>query len=483
MIQYVSNLGTVAPVDLETAILDGFAQDGGLYVPTEIPRVTLDQLRSWSGLSYQDLAFEILSLYIDRSVVDEKTLQQLLHNSFSNFDHPDVVPVVSMGPYRDIQVMELFHGPTQSFKDVAMGFLVNLVDFFLKRRGEQKTIVVATTGDTGPAAGFAAAGKESLDAWLLYPKGMITPEQERQMTTLSAANVHPVGVSGCPDGGDDLDLVIAELFGDEGFKNRLQLSSVNSINWGRVMMQTVHYFYGYLQVAKEVGEPVTFSVPSGAFGNLYAGSLAREMGLPVGRFICANNQNACLHRIFSEGQFLKADLISCVSSAIDIVVPYNFWRFLYFTMGQDPVQLSAWYREFRETGQVKFDPESHEKIREGYVSFSLDDSETLETIGTVFRDTGYLLDPHGGVAVGAAQQYLQREHDRVLCLCTAHPAKFPAIIQNAIGKNSSLPPAAFHPSLERAKTLQEKVHHFTHEGLLVQLQEAMVAHTSIPISH
>jgi threonine synthase len=248
------------------------------------------------------------------------------------------------------------------------------------------------------------------------------------------------------------------------------------------MMQTVHYFYGYLQVAKEVGEPVTFSVPSGAFGNLYAGSLAREMGLPVGRFICANNQNACLHRIFSEGQFLKADLISCASSAIDIVVPYNFWRFLYFTIGQDPVKVSTWVREFRERGKVQFDPSSHQKIREGFVSYSLDDEETLATIGSVFRESGYLLDPHGAVAVAAALHYSKKEDERVLCLCTAHPAKFPEIIQHAIGKNNSLPAAAFHPTLERAKTLPEKVHHFTHSDLLIQLQEAMVTHTSIPLA-
>ena len=479
MIQYLSNLGGTVPVDFETAILDGFASDGGLYVPDRVPKVSKEHLLSWKGLTYQDLAFEILSLYIDTSIIDQSDLKKIIHDSFSAFDSKEVLPIKCLNTEDQLYVMELFHGPTQSFKDVAMGFLVNLVDYFLKRRKEKMTIIVATTGDTGPAAGFAAANKESLDAWLLYPKGMITQEQERQMTTLSADNVHPVGVSGCPDGGDDLDLVIAKLFTDKDFKQSLNLSSVNSINWGRVMMQTVHYFYGYLQIAREVGEHVTFSVPSGAFGNLFAGSLAREMGLPVGRFVCANNQNACLHRIFSSGLFLKADLISCVSSAIDIVVPYNFWRFLYFAVDQDSSKLSNWVRQFNETGRVQFDELTHKKIQRGFVSCSFDDSATLQTIETVFENYGYLLDPHGSVAVTAVNHIDKEVGERVLCLTTAHPAKFPEIIQKAIGIQKSLPKEACHNTIDLAKNLPEKVHRFNHENLFEKLKESMLLRANL----
>ena len=199
--------------------------------------------------------------------------------------------------------MELFYGPTISFKDIGLAFLVNLVNFFLERKKKHLTIVVATTGDTGPATAYFAAGKSNLDAWVLYPKDKITEEQERQMTTLPHNNIHPVGVSNCPDGGDDLDLVIAKLYANKRFKEKLKLSSVNSINWGRIMMQMVHYFYGYLQVVNEIGERVHMAVPSGGFGNLCAGALARKMGLPITTLISANNKNACLHRIFSQGFF------------------------------------------------------------------------------------------------------------------------------------------------------------------------------------
>ena len=201
--------------------------------------------------------------------------------------------------------MELFYGPTLSFKDVGMSFMVNLVNFFLKRKNEHLSVIVATTGDTGPAAAHFIAGKSNLDGWILYPKGLITEAQERQMTTLPHTNIHPVGVSNCPEGGDDLDVVISQLYADDAFKNKLKLSSVNSLNWGRIMMQTVHYFYGYLRIAKEVGAPVNMAVPSGGFGNLCAGGLARKMGLPIHYLVVANNQNACLNRIFTQGVFSK----------------------------------------------------------------------------------------------------------------------------------------------------------------------------------
>ena len=233
--------------------------------------------------------------------------------------------------------MELFYGSTLSFKDIGLSFLVNLVDFFLKRKKKKLSIIVATTGDTGPAAASYIAGKSTMDAWVLYPKGMITEEQERQMTTLHHSNVHPVGVYNCPEGGDDLDVVIKKLYANHAFKEKVNLSSVNSINWGRIMIQTVHYFYGYLQIADTIGEEICMAVPSGAFGNLCAGGIARKMGLPIKTYIAAQNKNECLKRIFNEGVFSMAPIYETVSSAIDILVPMNFWRYLYFCVDGDAV--------------------------------------------------------------------------------------------------------------------------------------------------
>ncbi len=468
--QYISNKGGGTPVDFETAILDGFAADGGLYVPQHLPQVSFEQLRAWQKLSYVDLAFEILSLFIERSLVSEVALKQLLHNAYSTFSAEMIIPLHPLESREQTYIMELFHGPTLSFKDVGLAFLVNLVDFFLQRRNERLSIIVATTGDTGPATAYFAANRPSLDAWVLYPKDKITEEQERQMTTLGAPNVHPVGVYNCPDGGDDLDVVIAKLYANQDFKEKLKLSSVNSINWGRVMMQTVHYFYGYLQVADEIGEPVHMAVPSGAFGNLCAGSLARMMGLPIHTFVCANNRNACLHRIFSTGVFSKKDIIETPSSAIDILIPYNFWRYLYFATGCNPDKISLWMDNFARTGAVDFTGAYHDRLKAGFSSYSVTDEQTLATIRAIYQEEGYLLDPHGAVALAAADALKHTlPSGKLVCLATAHPAKFPDAIKQALG-GEQLPKAATHESIEQAKR------HCQHVRLCEQphLEEALI---------
>ena len=305
MLKFVSNKGGGEPVDIETAILSGYAPDGGLYVPEHLPQISVEQLEQWKHLSFKELAFEIVSLFIDRSIVSAQELKSIIENAYGTFEKEEVIPIPKLRSRKNTYVMELFYGSTLSFKDVGLSFLVNLVDFFLKRKQERLSVVVATTGDTGPAAASYVAGKSTLDVWVLYPKGLITEEQERQMTTLQQSNVHPVGVYNCQEGADDLDLVIAKLYANQPFKNKVNLSSINSINWGRVMIQTVHYFYGYFQVADKIGEPISMVVPSGAFGNLCAGGLARKMGLPIKNLIVANNKNGCLHRIFTKGIFSK----------------------------------------------------------------------------------------------------------------------------------------------------------------------------------
>jgi threonine synthase len=460
MTHFVSTKGGVAPVDFETAVLQGFAADGGLFVPETIPRISEEQLREWSGLDFVDLAFEILSLFIDRTIISVDELRGLLRDSFNTFEHPDVIPVVSLGTKPNTYILELFHGPTLSFKDVAMGFMVNTVDFFLKRKNDWVSLVVATTGDTGPAAAHASVGKKSIDCWVLYPAGMISQEQERQMTTLEAPNVHAVGVNGCPDGGDDLDRVLARMFADDNLKQQLRLSSVNSINWCRVMVQAVHYFYGYFRVVDRVGEEIVFSVPSGAFGNLFGGYLARTMGLPVKAYICANNQNATLHRALSTGRLTKEDLKPTVSSAIDIVVPYNFWRYLYFVSGRDHGKIRQWMDEFQNQGSVRLDSQTAEEIRQGFISASISDEQTLSTISDVYRSRdGYLLDPHAAVAVAAADTLANTfaADTKIVCLATAHAAKFPDVIREALAVDGELPEQAVHKSIEAAKDLCQHV--------------------------
>ncbi len=473
MIQYISNKGGGTPVDFETAILDGFAIDGGLYVPTTLPAISLEQLKEWRHLGYIDLAFEILSLFIDRSVISELELKRLLQHAYASFEKPTILPIQQLKSRKETYIMELFYGPTLSFKDVGLAFLVNLVDLFLKRKNEHKTLVVATTGDTGPATAFFTAGKSYLSAWVLYPKGLITEEQERQMTTLPNANVHPVGVSDCPDGCDDLDLVIAKLYANIPFKNKVHLSSVNSINWGRIMMQTVHYFYAYLQVVDTIGEEINMSVPSGAFGNLCAGGIARKIGLPVHTFVVANNINACLDRIFSKGVFSKRPIFETPSSAIDILIPYNFWRFLYFCVGEDASKIKKWADEFSATGEVQFDAETQASYAEGFLSSSISDERTLEMIKAIFDRDNYLLDPHGAVALAAADNLkVELEGRKLICLATAHPAKFPQVIKAAL-QLTNLPDKAKHPAIEEAKTKPEKVYLYTHSDLEEKLLKSM----------
>jgi threonine synthase len=476
MTPYISTRGGVAPVDFETAVLQGYAADGGLFVPETIPRISEQQLQEWSTLSFCDLAFEILSLFIDPAIISADELRWLLAGSFDRFDHPEVVPSVKLDTRSNTYILELFHGATLSFKDVAMGFLVNTVDFFLKRKNDWASLVVATTGDTGPAAAHASVGKKSIECWVLYPNGMISEEQARQMTTLDAPNVHAVGVNGCPDGGDDLDLVITRMFADDNLKRQLKLSSVNSINWCRVMVQAVHYFYSYFQVVDRVGEKIVFSVPSGAFGNLFGGYLARTMGLPVKAYICANNQNATLHRALSTGFFTREDLISTVSSAIDIVAPYNFWRYLYFASGRDHGKIRQWMDDFHKQGRVQLDSRTADAIRDGYISAAITDEQTLATMAEVYQGRdGYLLDPHAAVAVAAADTLSNTfaSDTKIVCLATAHPAKFPDVVRKALGGEGELPEQARHASIEGAKELCQHVRLCDCSHLTPALTQAM----------
>ncbi len=453
MIRYISITGNAEPVNFKEALLTGIAADGGFYVPDQLPSINLEQLSSWKSLGYTDLAFEILSLFIEESIIPHKDLQRLIENSFASFNHPEIIPHTYLKD-RNIIVQELFQGPTLSFKDVAMGLVVNLFDYFLRKDNKKMNIIVATSGDTGPAAGYASIGKSTLNTWLLYPRGMITEEQERQMTTNYAPNVHPIGVEGCRNGSNDFDVLIKQLFADEEFKSKTNLSSVNSLNWGRIMMQTVHYYYGYLQNVDRIGDLVDFAVPCGLIGNMAAGVIAREMGLPVDKFIVSTNENTVLNQAITEGIFSKQKEIHVnYSSAIDISVPSNFWRFLYFTTGRNTKRISNWFREYELNGIVEFPHEHVKSFSKGILTNSVTNEQTLETIRDVFEKDGYLLDPHAAVAVCSAKKKEHELGNKVICLATAHPSKFPDVTLKALGR---IPREGTHQSMTNSSKLCQR---------------------------
>ena len=452
-IQYISTLGGSNPVSFAQAIGDGYAADGGLYVPTTLPYVDQRLLQKWQPLSYPELAYEIVSLFLQEEDLPAEMLKNIIQNSFSGFHHPNIIAHYALASNPQLIVQELFHGPSLSFKDIAMGFVVNLFNHFLQQKNQLATIIVATSGDTGPAAASASIAKSHLQTWVLFPTEFITPEQRRQMTTLEAPNVHAVAVSQCPDGSDDLDKVIAHLFSDATFRQKHRLSSVNSINWGRVLFQTVHYFYGYLQNVPHIGDTLDFAVPTGAFGNLCAGSIARMMGLPIDQLIVANNQNDCLAKVFGDGILRKNPVKKCPSSALDISVPLNFWRYLHFIFPERPEKVKTWMSEFQKNGAVVFDEIAFDRLRQGFGTHVVSDKETLATIRHEFQHSDYLLDPHAAVAVTAARAVNRTNQKKTICLATAHPAKFPRVIEKAL--NGYKPPGAHHPSIESQKEKPE----------------------------
>ncbi len=447
MIRYVSTRGGVAPTPFDRVVLEGFAADQGLFVPQRLPRLSVHDLQRLQPLSFPELAGEILSLFIDPASVPRADLDRLVSQSLAAFSTPEILPLRPLAETPDTWIMELFHGPTLSFKDLSMGFLIRVMDYFLEKEGRHLNLLLATTGDTGPAAAHAVAESRFIDCWPLYPAGGISPEQERQMTGLQTDRVHPVRVSGCPDGVNDLDLVIGKIFGDVALKEKLHLSSVNSINWCRVMFQAVHYFYGYFRVCDALDDSVVFSVPCGAFGNMFGGFLARTMGLPISGFVCAVNRNQALETLFSTGLLKQQPLCETLSPAIDIIVPYNFWRYLYYIAGEDPAKTAAWMACFEKTGELQLPPDILEKMSRTHKAISISDETTLATIRRVWATEGYLLDPHSAVALAGAERLSAAfgPAAKTVCLATAHPAKFPAVIGRAV--DYPLPQHAFHPSL------------------------------------
>ncbi|HEX9023346.1 MAG TPA: threonine synthase [Geobacteraceae bacterium] len=430
--RYISTRGGIQPIPFKDAVMMGLATDGGLLLPQSYPRISRDDLAAWRPLSYPQVAFQIISRFVGDIPADD--LRAIIDRSYATFDHPEVTPLV----HKDgVWILELFHGVTLAFKDVALQFLGNVFEYILTERNERLNIVGATSGDTGSAAIHGVRGKKGINIFILHPHGKTSPVQALQMTTVTDANVHNIAIRGTFD--DCQDMVKA-LFNDLEFKEKYSLGAVNSINWARVLAQVVYYVYAWLRVT-EVGErPVSFSVPTGNFGDIFAGYVAKRMGLPIDKLLLATNENNILTRFINDGDYSLARVVSTVSPSMDIQVASNFERYLFHLYGQDPARVRAAMVSLREQGRIGFSDAEMARVREEFCSASVDQARTLETIGSFQRETGYLLDPHTAVGVRAALDLLPDSAARI-CLATAHPAKFSQAVEQATGAPAPVPPA------------------------------------------
>ncbi len=443
--QYMSTRGQTPAMGFQDAVITGLAPDGGLLIPESIPDVR-NQLDHWATLSYQEITFEILRLFVD---LPDDDLQTLIRDSYASFAHPEIAPAVPVG---DIEILELFHGPTLAFKDIALQFLGNFFEYILEHRDQRLNILAATSGDTGSAAIYGVRGKERINIFVMHPKGRVAPLQERQMTTVLDDNVFNLAVEGTFD---DCQGIMKGLFRDLPFKEKYGLGAVNSVNWARVLAQIVYYFSSGLYVlnTRQVSE-VQFAVPTGNFGDILAGYYAAKMGLPVRRLILATNENDILSRCFSKGEYSLGDVVPTISPSMDIQVASNFERYLYYKANGDTARVRQMIHDFESSGRLEIPREADGGVDPLFAAGVGDTESTLATIRRYYEQHNYLLDPHTAVGVAVGEPYHCAEAP-LIALATAHPAKFNQAILDAVGKD-----IARHPYLEAvrdAPTRQDEV--------------------------
>jgi len=416
--KYVSTRGHAPVLGFGDTLLTGLAADGGLYVPESWPTLA----KGWEVVRpYHEVATEVMWPFVDGSI-ERDDLAHMVEEAYATFEHPEVCPVVELG---DLHLLELFWGPTLAFKDVALQIVGRLFDHELTRRGERATIVVATSGDTGSAAIEACVGRETLDIVVLHPAGRVSDVQRRQMTTVEAPNVHNVAIEGTFD--DCQDLVKA-MFADISFRDRVRLSAMNSINWARVMAQIVYY----VTTAARLGR-CSFTVPSGNFGNIFAGWIAERMGVPVDQLVIGSNRNDILARWAGSGALVAEAVVPTLSPSMDIQVSSNHERLLFELLGRDGDRTSELLGRFRGIGSVEAPRDQR------FDAASIDDEQTLAIIRDVHDRTGMLVDPHTAVGIGAARATRRDPDVPMICLATAHPAKFPDAVEQATGIRPALP--------------------------------------------
>lgn len=415
---YISTRGAAPALNFEEVILAGLAEDGGLYVPVSLPEFSHKEIASWASLDYSELMFKIIQPFIDGEIADSD-VKAIIAKAYVGFRHEAIAPLVQTG--RNEWILELFHGPTLAFKDFALQFLGHLLDFILAKRQQRVTVLGATSGDTGSAAIEGCRHCENIDIFILHPHNRVSDVQRQQMTTVLADNVFNIAVDG---NFDDCQNIVKKCFRDQSFlQPGNQLVAVNSINWARIMAQIVYYFYAALAV----GGPhraVSFSVPTGNFGDIYAGYLAQKMGLPIKQLIIATNQNDILHRCIAANDHSKQALQHTLSPSMDIMVSSNFERMLFDLYDRDGSDIRQLMQDFK-SGEMKLDEKVLMHARKIFSSRAVLDDEMLKTLAKVFHRSGYLCDPHTAIGVAAARAERQDRVTPMICLATAHPAKFP----------------------------------------------------------
>ncbi|MFT5320286.1 MAG: threonine synthase [Pseudohongiellaceae bacterium] len=430
--RYISTRGKSPAQSFEDVLLTGLAPDGGLYIPETVPQVSREQMLSWKNLGYAELAFEIISLYAADSMPKDD-LREIINETYKVFSHPEVAPLKKLGEKE--YVLELFHGPTLAFKDFALQLLGRLLDYFLSRRQKHVAILGATSGDTGSAAMEGCRHCEFVDMYILYPHNRVSEVQRRQMTTIQGDNVNSLAIEG---NFDDCQNIVKKAFSDQSFlPDGYQLVAVNSINFSRIMAQIVYYFYAALKFI-DTDEAVSFSVPTGNFGDIYAGYLAKKMGLPIDRLIIATNKNDILHRFMSKNQYNLGQLESSLSPSMDIMVSSNFERFLFDLFKGDTQRVEAFVTGLDQNVQQVSEQE-WQFAKSIFDSCRVDDDTTCATIRDVFEQYNYLLDPHTATGVKAARVCDSGSGNPVICLATAHPAKFGEAIERAGLETPALP--------------------------------------------
>lgn len=432
-LRYVSTRGSAPTLEFEDAVLAGLARDGGLYVPESWPVFSVELLRDLRGKPYTEIAYQVMAPFVG-DALSESDLRDMIAESYAGFGHPAVAPLRQLDA--NLWLLELFHGPTLAFKDFALQLLGRLFDHILAKRGERVTIVGATSGDTGSAAIESCRDRDAIDIFMLHPQGRVSDIQRRQMTTVASANVYNIAIDGTFD--DCQDLVKA-MFGDEAFRDTLHLSAVNSINWARIMAQVVYY----VSAAVALGAPdrkVAFSVPTGNFGDVFAGYVAAQCGLPVDQLVIATNANDILTRFFETGEMTMNPVVPTLAPAMDIQVSSNFERLMFDLSGCDGRVITQSIAAFRDSGSMRLTDDAMARARKLFDASRLDDDGIRATINRVQDETGTLIDPHTATAVQAAADNRRDPSVPMIVLGTAHPAKFLDAVESAVGVRPDLPP-------------------------------------------
>jgi threonine synthase len=421
-------------INFEEVVLQGLASDGGLYIPDFLPQFDENKLNDLRKLNYQDLFFEVTRHFVEGEI-NQQDYKKIIAKSYQNFNHPAIAPLKQIGDKHFL--LELFHGPTLAFKDFALQFLGNLLDYLLNARKQKAVVIGATSGDTGSAAIQGCMSCENLQIFILHPHQKVSEVQRRQMTSVIADNVFNLAIDG---NFDDCQAMVKKMFGDESFLKGKKMIAVNSINFARIMAQIVYYFFSALRLGCNKKNPVSFSVPSGNFGDIYAGYLAKRMGLNINKLIIATNNNDILTRFINDNDYSKKEMVETISPSMNIQVASNFERLIFdeYRSLKQEAQVADLMHEFERTKKLNISTEVHNKIKKDFLAYAINDDKTKKTIANYFKLTNEILDPHSAIGVEASDQYLSSEeyqNEIVITLATAHPAKFEqAVIDSGLAK-------------------------------------------------